>query len=178
MLTSNAGIYPTQKERSSYGYIYSFKYQKIGSHPCLWEETPSHRVNLLNDGTLLDELLDELVIYKLLSDKQRWESSFGAMRDHWFSRETYILFHHLSWTERLWVLRLHRNRHHRGHQQGQATCDWRPRPLPSPLTVDLFLLPEDEKVAYVLNKIKAGDQALAAMNDPNKEKEAEGGDDR
>ena len=44
--------------------------------------------------------------------------------------------------------------------------------------MDLFLLPEDEKVAYVLNKIKAGDQALAAMNDPNKEKEAEGGDDR
>lgn len=44
--------------------------------------------------------------------------------------------------------------------------------------VDLSRLPEDEKVAYVLNKIKAGDQALAAMNDPNKEKEAEGGDGR
>ena len=47
-----------------------------------------------------------------------------------------------------------------------------------PLTVDPSQLPDDEKVAYVLNKIKAGDQALAAMNDPNKEKEAEGGDGR
>ena len=44
--------------------------------------------------------------------------------------------------------------------------------------MNLFLLPEEEKVAYVLNKIKAGDQALAAMNDPNMEKEAEGGDGR
>ena len=47
-----------------------------------------------------------------------------------------------------------------------------------PLTVDPSQLPDDEKVAYVLDKIKAGDQALAAMNDPNKEKEAEGGDGR
>lgn len=44
--------------------------------------------------------------------------------------------------------------------------------------MDPSQLPEDEKVAYVLNKIKAGDQTLAAMNDPNKEKEAEGGDGR
>lgn len=44
--------------------------------------------------------------------------------------------------------------------------------------IDLSQLPDDEKVAYVLNKIKAGDQTLAAMNDPNKEKEAEGGDGR
>ncbi|WP_253269599.1 helix-turn-helix domain-containing protein [Bifidobacterium sp. A11] len=44
--------------------------------------------------------------------------------------------------------------------------------------MDLSQLPEDEKVAYVLDKIKAGDQTLAAMNDPNKEKEAEGGDGR
>ena len=44
--------------------------------------------------------------------------------------------------------------------------------------MDPSQLPDDEKVAYVLNKIKAGDQTLAAMNDPNKEKEAEGGDGR
>ena len=44
--------------------------------------------------------------------------------------------------------------------------------------MDPSQLPDDEKVAYVLDKIKAGDQALAAMNDPNKEKEAEGGDGR
>ena len=47
-----------------------------------------------------------------------------------------------------------------------------------PLAVDLSQLPEDEKVAYVLDKVKAGDQSLAAMKDPNKEKEAEGGDGR
>ena len=44
--------------------------------------------------------------------------------------------------------------------------------------MDLSWLPEEEKVAYVLDKVKANDQALAAMNDPNKEKEAEGGDGR
>ena len=44
--------------------------------------------------------------------------------------------------------------------------------------MDLSWLPEEEKVAYVLDKVKADDQALAAMNDPNKEKEAEGGDGR
>lgn len=44
--------------------------------------------------------------------------------------------------------------------------------------MDLSQLPEYEKVAYALDKVKAGDQALAAMNDPNKEKEAEGGDGR
>lgn len=47
-----------------------------------------------------------------------------------------------------------------------------------PLTVDPSQLPKDEKVAYVLDKVRAGDQSLAAMNDPNKEKEAEGGDGR
>lgn len=57
----------------------------------------------------------------------------------------------------------------------RVTDDLGPYP---PLTVDPSQLPDDEKVAYVLNKIKAGDQALAAMNDPNKEKEAEGGDGR
>ena len=44
--------------------------------------------------------------------------------------------------------------------------------------MDLSQLPEDEKVAYVLDKVKAGDQELAAMKDPNKEKEAKGGDGR
>lgn len=44
--------------------------------------------------------------------------------------------------------------------------------------MDLSWLPEEEKVAYVLDKVKADDHALAAMNDPNKEKEAEGGDGR
>lgn len=44
--------------------------------------------------------------------------------------------------------------------------------------MDLSWLPEEEKVAYVLDKVKADDQALVAMNDPNKEKEAEGGDGR
>ncbi|WP_445337712.1 hypothetical protein [Bifidobacterium sp. ESL0200] len=47
-----------------------------------------------------------------------------------------------------------------------------------PLTVDPSQLSDDEKVAYVLDKVKAGDQTLAAMHDPNKEKEAEGGDGR
>lgn len=47
-----------------------------------------------------------------------------------------------------------------------------------PLAVDPSQLPDDEKVAYVLDKVKAGDQTLAAMHDPNKEKEAEGGDGR
>ena len=50
-------------------------------------------------------------------------------------------------------------------------------PYPS-LAVDSSQLPKDEKVAYVLDKVKAGDQSLAAMNDPNKEKEARGGDGR
>ena len=44
--------------------------------------------------------------------------------------------------------------------------------------MDLSWLPEEEKVAYVLGKVKADDQTLAAMSDPNKEKEAEGGDGR
>ena len=44
--------------------------------------------------------------------------------------------------------------------------------------LDLSQLPEDEKVAFVLDKVKAGDQELAAMHDPNKDKEAEGGDGR
>ena len=47
-----------------------------------------------------------------------------------------------------------------------------------PLAVDPSQLPEDEKVAYALDKVRAGDQELAAMKDPNKEKEAEGGDGR
>ena len=50
-------------------------------------------------------------------------------------------------------------------------------PYPS-LAVDPSQFPEDEKVAYVLDKVRAGDQELAAMKDPNKEKEAEGGDGR
>ena len=41
--------------------------------------------------------------------------------------------------------------------------------------LDLSQLPDDEKVAYVLDKVKAGDQTLAAMHDP---KEARGGDGR
>lgn len=44
--------------------------------------------------------------------------------------------------------------------------------------VDLSQLPEDEKIQYVLDKIKAGDQTLAASTDPNKEREEEGGDGR
>ncbi|MCT6837097.1 MAG: helix-turn-helix domain-containing protein, partial [Bifidobacteriales bacterium] len=44
------------------------------------------------------------------------------------------------------------------------------------LEVDPSQLPEDEKIQYVLDKIKAGDQTLAASTDPNKEREEEGGD--
>lgn len=46
------------------------------------------------------------------------------------------------------------------------------------LEVDPSQLPEDEKIQYVLDKIKAGDQTLAASTDPNKEREEEGGDGR
>lgn len=44
--------------------------------------------------------------------------------------------------------------------------------------MDLSWLPEEEKVALVLDKVRAGDHALAAMIDPAKEKEAQGGDGR
>lgn len=47
-----------------------------------------------------------------------------------------------------------------------------------PLEVDPSQLPEDEKIQYVLNKIKAGDQTLVASTDPYKEQEKEGGDGR
>ena len=44
--------------------------------------------------------------------------------------------------------------------------------------VDPSQLPEDEKIQYVLDKIKAGDQTLVASTDPYKEQEKEGGDGR
>lgn len=47
-----------------------------------------------------------------------------------------------------------------------------------PLEVDPSQLPEDEKIQYVLDKIKAGDQTLVASTDPYKEQEKEGGDGR
>lgn len=44
--------------------------------------------------------------------------------------------------------------------------------------VDPSRMSEDEKVQYVLNKLKSGDQTLAASIDPYKEYEKEGGDGR
>ena len=44
--------------------------------------------------------------------------------------------------------------------------------------VDPSQLPDDEKIQYVLDKIKTDDQTLAASTDPNKEREEEGGDGR
>ncbi|WP_340468902.1 hypothetical protein [Bifidobacterium favimelis] len=44
--------------------------------------------------------------------------------------------------------------------------------------IDPSTMSEDEKVRFVLKKIKAGDQTLAAMTDPDKEREEEGGDGR
>ena len=44
--------------------------------------------------------------------------------------------------------------------------------------IDLSQLSEDEKIQYVLDRIKADDQTLAASTDPNKEREEEGGDGR
>lgn len=41
--------------------------------------------------------------------------------------------------------------------------------------IDPSSMKEDEKVRFVLKKIKAGDQTLAAMTDPDKEREEEGG---
>lgn len=57
----------------------------------------------------------------------------------------------------------------------RVTDDLGPYP---PLEVDPSQLPEDEKIQYVLNKIKAGDQTLVASTDPYKEQEKEGGDGR
>ncbi|MCX8672967.1 helix-turn-helix domain-containing protein [Bifidobacterium sp. B4001] len=57
----------------------------------------------------------------------------------------------------------------------RVTDDLGPYP---PLEVDLSQLPEDEKIQYVLDKIKAGDQTLVASTDPYKEQEKEGGDGR
>lgn len=47
-----------------------------------------------------------------------------------------------------------------------------------PLEVDPSQLPEDEKIQYVLDRIKAGDQTLVASTDPYKKQEEEGGDGR
>lgn len=44
--------------------------------------------------------------------------------------------------------------------------------------VDPSQLSEEEKIQYVLGRIRAGDQTLAASTDPNKEREEEGGDGR
>lgn len=44
--------------------------------------------------------------------------------------------------------------------------------------VDPSQLPDDEKIQYVLDRVKADDQTLAASTDPNKEREEEGGDGR
>lgn len=57
----------------------------------------------------------------------------------------------------------------------RVTDDLGPYP---PLEVDPSQLSEDEKIQYVLDKIKADDQTLAASTDPNKEQEEEGGDGR
>lgn len=57
----------------------------------------------------------------------------------------------------------------------RVTDDLGPYP---PLEVDPSQLPEDEKIQYVLDKIKAGDQTLVASTDPYKEQEKEGGDGR
>lgn len=57
----------------------------------------------------------------------------------------------------------------------RVTDDLGPYP---PLEVDPSQLPEDEKIQYVLDKIKAGDQTLVASTDPYKEEEKEGGDGR
>lgn len=57
----------------------------------------------------------------------------------------------------------------------RVTDDLGPYP---PLEVDPSQLSEDEKIQYVLDKIKTDDQTLAASTDPNKEREEEGGDGR
>ena len=57
----------------------------------------------------------------------------------------------------------------------RVTDDLGPYP---PLEVDPSQLSEDEKIQYVLDKIKAGDQTLVASTDPYKEQEKEGGDGR
>ena len=57
----------------------------------------------------------------------------------------------------------------------RVTDDLGPYP---PLEVDPSQLSEDEKIQYVLDKIKADNQTLAASTDPNKEQEEEGGDGR
>ena len=57
----------------------------------------------------------------------------------------------------------------------RVTDDLGPYP---PLEVDPSQLPEEEKIQYVLDKIKAGDQTLVASTDPYKEQEKEGGDGR
>lgn len=44
--------------------------------------------------------------------------------------------------------------------------------------VDPSQLPDDEKIRYVLDRVKADDQTLAASTDPDKEREEEGGDGR
>lgn len=44
--------------------------------------------------------------------------------------------------------------------------------------VDPSELSEDEKIRYVLDRVKADDQTLAASTDPDKEREEEGGDGR
>lgn len=44
--------------------------------------------------------------------------------------------------------------------------------------VDPSQLPDDEKIRYVLDRVKADDQTLAALTDPDKEREEEGGDGR
>ena len=57
----------------------------------------------------------------------------------------------------------------------RVTDDLGPYP---PLEVDPSELSEDEKIQYVLDRIKADDQTLAASTDPDKEREEEGGDGR
>ena len=57
----------------------------------------------------------------------------------------------------------------------RVTDDLGPYP---PLEVDPSQLPDDEKIQYVLDRIKADDQTLAASTDPDKEREEEGGDGR
>lgn len=57
----------------------------------------------------------------------------------------------------------------------RVTDDLGPYP---PLEVDPSQLSEEEKIQYVLDRIKADDQTLAASTDPNKEREEEGGDGR
>lgn len=57
----------------------------------------------------------------------------------------------------------------------RITDDLGPYP---PLEVDPSQLPDDEKIRYVLDRVKADDQTLAASTDPDKEREEEGGDGR